>query len=221
MGAAFDQAEAALDQTGAAACVDHPPGAEGGHAVFSGDCDLVHASGIELEVLHTAAVAHRDAIFGVHLQEVVFEAAAIELKRGNRREPQGADFDAPGDVAVVAVGKEVAEAEFFEVPAAEMRGEIQARVKVMRANLDARFAHLECRLGNRMAAFLGYEDSQRWRLHPQLARKTPAGEAAAQDDDVEGVGIRHGRFRLGQGRGYQMRHTSAGAGGRRGILWCT
>src|SRR6476619_7577690 len=65
-----------------------------------------------------------------------------------------------------------------------MRLEPEPLLKIVRADLDARFADLERRLGNRMRPLLDDEDAQLRRLLPQLARQAAAGETAAKDDDV-------------------------------------
>src|SRR5207253_8366549 len=122
------------------------------------------------------------------LQQKILEATAVELKRRHRRKPGRSELDPRRQLAVVAVRKKVAEPEFLELRGAQMRLEPQSLLKIVRADLDARFADLERRLGHRMRPSFGDEHAQLRRLHPQLARKASAGQATAEDRDIVVLG---------------------------------
>ena len=72
-----------------------------------------------------------------------------------------------------------------------MRLEPQPLLKVVRADLDARLADLERRLGHGMRPLLDDEHAQVRRFEMQLPRETAAGEAAAENRDVEDARLSH------------------------------
>src|SRR5206468_2484293 len=150
---------------------------------------------VERDRLHAALVDDVGAELRVGLQQKILEASAVELKRRDRREPRRSELDASRQLAVIAVRKKVAEPELLELRGAQMRLEPQSLLKIVRADLDARFADLERRLGHRVLPSFRDEDVQLRRFHPQLAREASAREPASKNRDIVVIGYvqtRHG-----------------------------
>src|SRR5206468_4221727 len=118
------------------------------------------------------AVEHGRAQVRVRLEQKVLEPPAIDLERGDRREIRRADLDPLGEIPIVAVREEVPQAELLEVLGPEMQLEAQPLLKIVGADLDARLAHLERGLRNRMRPLLDDEHPQRRRFLTQLPRET-------------------------------------------------
>ena len=72
-----------------------------------------------------------------------------------------------------------------------MRFEAQSLLKVVGANLDARFSDLERGLGHRMRPSFRDHHAQVRRLLMQLPREAAASQAAAENRHVEEVRVRH------------------------------
>ena len=90
------------------------------------------------------------------------------------------------DVAVVALGEEVAQAELVELTLDQVRLEAEDLREVVRADLDARLADLVGGFRHRMLLLLGDQDGDVRVLLAQLTGEAEAGEAPAGDDHVVG-----------------------------------
>jgi len=141
--------------------------------------------------LDAAGVANIRPATTDRIEQVVFEAAAIELVRGDGRKDRRPQLESPGQVAVVRARKEIPEAELGKLRAAQVRLELKALAEIVRADLDARLADLEGGFRHRMRPLLDDQHAQVRRLQMQLPRKTPAGEAAAENRHVEDVRLSH------------------------------
>src|SRR5438067_1233216 len=179
-----NQAELALEEADAPARVDDPARGDVARAARALERHAMRAFAVEGDRFHAALVDDVGAELGVGLQQKILEASAVELKRRHRRKPRRTELDARRQLAVVAVRKKVAEPELLQLRGAQMRLEPQSLFKIMRADLDARFADLERRLGHRMRPSLGDEHAQRRRFHAQLTREASAGQAAAENRHI-------------------------------------
>src|SRR6185503_13500778 len=90
----------------------------------------------------------------------------------------------PGQVAIVALRKEVAQPELLQLARAQVRFELEHDLKVVGANLDRRLTDLECRFADRMLALLDDQHPQMGRVKMQLTRQREARKAAAENDRV-------------------------------------
>src|SRR6266851_9086909 len=104
---------------------------------------------LERDGSDAAVVQHVGAELPVGAQQEVLEPPAIELKRRHGWEYRRPELDPLREILIVAVWKEVAEPELFELRRAQVRLELQPPLKVMRADLDARLADFERGLGHR------------------------------------------------------------------------
>ena len=85
-----------------------------------------------------------------------------------------------------AVREKVSQAELLQLGALKVGIEIEHLLKIVRADLNRRFTHLECSFPDRVLPFFGDEHTNRRRLQVQLSRKAQARQAAAEDDDIVG-----------------------------------
>jgi hypothetical protein len=166
-----DQAELPLQESRPAAGIDDPPRGDLMRALRAGERHPVHRRLVEHDRLHAVPVQHRGAHLGVGAKDEVFEPPAIELERRHRRKPRRAELDTRSQIAVVAVREEVAQAELLELLRGEVRLEPEPLLKIVRADLDARFADLERGLGDRMLPLLDDQDAEVGRFLPQLPRQ--------------------------------------------------
>ena len=95
-----------------------------------------------------------------------------------------AELDPRRDVGIAVVREEVAKPQFLELRAAQVRLEPEDLLKVVGADLDARFADLEGGLAHRMLALLDHQHAQRRRFQMQLPGERAASQAAADDHGV-------------------------------------
>ncbi len=110
--------EATSDEPGAAARINQPVRLERAVAVW---CDYVNVMRhAEREVAHDSLVEHLDASFAVLLEQIIFQAASIELKGRHWRKLRGPKLEASGDVTIVTVGKVITKSEFFKMAGAQM-----------------------------------------------------------------------------------------------------
>src|SRR5690606_15150948 len=136
------------------------------------------------------AVAEPDARRPRAFDEHVREAAAIDLPGRRRQQLADADLGAAVDVAS-AVGKEEAEAELADLLPVEVLAQPQHVGKVVGADLDRGFADLERGLRRRVHAPFKHGDRERGVGLAQLQRQGQAGQAAAEDRDVEAIVFVH------------------------------
>jgi hypothetical protein len=183
MSARARESELALQQAGAAAGIDQPAC---GDLAGSGKAGKPNPMNVraERDPLDATAVQHVDTRCPLGREEMVFEAPAIQLERRNRRKDRGPKLEATRDVAIVAFREEVAKSQLFELMAAQVRLEPQPFLKVVRADLDARFAHLERRLAHRVLSLFDNQHAERRCFETQLPRQRTAGETSADDQDV-------------------------------------
>ena len=127
----------------------------------------------ERDRAHAAAVEHRRARVRVRCSRKFSNRPRSSWNDGTGGNSRRAELDAPREVAVVAVREEVAKAELLELRAAQVRLEVEPLLKVVRADLDARFADLERGFAHRMLPLLGDEHANRGRLQMQLPRQAP------------------------------------------------
>jgi hypothetical protein len=73
----------------------------------------------------------------------------------------------------------------------QVRVEAQSFLKVVSANLDARFSDLERGFGHRMRPSFHDNHAQVRRFLMQLAREAAASQAAAENRHVEEACVRH------------------------------
>jgi hypothetical protein len=180
------------DRAGAAAGVDDPARAHGVALLALGDGELVHAAGgallgrsvllVEVEVVGAGAEVDVDAVGGVHAQEVGLEAGAVDLKRGEGRQAVAADLAHVDHRGVPGRGvEEEAQAVLRQLVLVEIGREAEPPQEIVGGDLHGRLADLEAGL----AAALEHRDRQLRQRATQLAREQVAGEAAAEDRDVD------------------------------------
>src|SRR5215203_4225402 len=112
--------ELPLQQAGAAAGIDDPAAGDDTTSTRSRKRNLVRV-GAKRDPIHPAAVEHFDAGGALLRQQMVFEAAAIELKRWHRRKGRRTELETNREVPVVPSGEEISETELFELAAAQVR----------------------------------------------------------------------------------------------------
>ena len=120
------QTELPLQQSRSTAGIDDPMRRHLARAAGRGQRDPVRPGWLEIDALHPAAVDDFDAGRSFLREEVILEAAAIELEGRHRREHRRPELEPVRNVAVVAVREKIPKPELFELPAAQVRLERRA-----------------------------------------------------------------------------------------------
>jgi hypothetical protein len=183
----------ALDQAGAARCIDQPAAVDFMRLARRFVADLMRGRRrAQIEAAHHRAVNKTDAALAHQFAQVVLEDAAVELIAGRGESAAGAELHDSLQV-VTTFGKEKPEAEFPELSPREVLLQTEHGIEIVPADLHRGLAHLVRGLGHGMVPAFQHQHIELGKLLPQLDRERQAGESATEDDHVV-LCVMHGVF---------------------------
>ncbi len=138
----------------------------------------------QLDVLHPPSAERVRPRLLRPAEQLVLEPPAVDLVRERVEVARRAELDALGDVRVVAGRQEEAQPELPLLVALEMVAHADHLAVVVGADLDARLADLESRLGRGLGTLVGDQDAGFGTLTLELNRDRQSGESAAEDRNV-------------------------------------
>ena len=137
-----------------------------------------------INVLHAPAAERVRAGLAGAPEQLVLEPPAIDLMGERVEVARRAELDALGDVGVVAGGHEEPEPELALLVLLEVVAHADHLAVVVGADLDARLADLERRLGRRLGPLVGDQHAGLGALALELNRDRQPSESAAEDRHV-------------------------------------